>query len=55
MDSDTVEPDGSGGREGLVGPVGLGRGALGRGVGGGAVSWGNVFSRWGGRGISTEK
>ena len=49
---DSAEQDGSGGREGLVGPVGLGgRGALGSGLGGGAACWGKVVSRGGGRGI----
>ena len=50
---DSAEQDGSGGREGLVGPVGMGgRGALRSGLGGGAACWGKVVSRGGGRGIS---
>ena len=50
---DSAEPDGSGGREGLVGPVGVGgRDALGSGAGVRAASRGRVVSRGGGRGIS---
>ena len=37
---DSAEPDGSRGRDGLVGPVGVeGWGALGSRVGGGTASW----------------
>ena len=41
---DSTEPDGSRGRDGLVGPVGVGGwGALGSRVGGGTASWGRWF------------
>ena len=53
---DSAEPDGSGGREGLVGPVGLGgRGALGSGLGGGAACSEKVVFRGGGRGIQVSR